>query len=137
MKKLMMVIVALILMMNTSFSQSRISTSYDELLKEYPLGEYVSQDTTDDGQKYITVQYSNYDATHYFNNSDYVTITAIFYKDSKSLNKKIQSLNDMYVCEAKNEEDHGLRWADYSFGYIITIKFIATDNLQVIRYSVD
>jgi len=138
MKKIMMVIVALMLMTIMSFSQSRISTSYDEIVKEFDLSnKYVTQSKTDDGQLYIHVVFNNYDVIHYFNNDSIVTTTDIYYKDVSSLNKKIETLNETYVCEAKNSENHSLRWADYSFGYIVTIQFIPTEDFQIIRYSVD
>lgn len=122
MKKLILTVL-LIITMSTMFSQSRILSTYEVVLKEFPRDEYgTTTEMNDDGERSMVVKLDFANVLHLFTVKGYCYATLIKPKDMKTLNWYVEKYNKEYVRVSDTE------WKAYFETGIAKIELIFEDN---------
>lgn len=116
------------------FSQSRVFSTEAELRREYAI--IAIADTSDDGQRYLTVEFENLVAFHYLsegkNAEDIVVLRSylLYYSVGAFNNKMGQIVKDYYQKSSDV-------WIDYRSELPVLIEKIKLEDRYVVGYSID
>ena len=117
-----------------SYGQSRVYKTESEVRNEFDM--IALADTTDDGQRYLTVEYDEIVAFHFLSegiypDSNIVVCSALIFLTKGIYNNKVGQLMRDYYHKTTN------LWYDYSMPNPIAIERSKIDGNFVVNYTIE